>query len=46
MNERTWIGLKGLGTYMGNGEGRNREADMISEHPEGWLPENLVLLRF
>lgn len=35
MNERTWMGLKAEDTYMGNGEGRNREADMISEHPEG-----------
>lgn len=26
---------------MGNGEGRNREADMISEHPFGCLPEYL-----
>lgn len=46
MNERTWMGQRAEDTYMGNGEGRNREADMISEHPEGWLPENLVLLRF
>ena len=40
------MGQRAEDTYMGNGEGRNREADMISEHPKGWLPENLVLLRF
>ena len=46
MNERTWIGLKAWDTYMGNGEGRNREGDMIYEQPKGCLPENLALLRF
>ena len=40
------MGQRAEDTYMGNGEGRKREADMISEHPKGWLPENLVLLRF
>ena len=39
------MGQRAEDTYMGNGEGRNREADMISEH-KGWPPENLVLLRF
>ena len=40
------MGQRAEDTYMGNVEGRNREADMISEHPKGWLSENLVLLRF
>ena len=46
MNERTWIGLKAWDTYMGNGDGRNREADIISEHPFGCLPENLHISVF